>query len=750
MKKFSFYIFVLFLIILTNLNAQDSLMTGTISGVVTDKETHQPLPGATIIILNTKTGKISDSHGNYTIENVPIGRYILQARFLGYEPLTLNDIIVVTKRTTFANFELVLSSLKMQEITVKSDLFNKSNEENSLSTTQINLQEIRMTPGTPDLFRRLQFIAGVGGTGESSSAMIVRGGDPEENLTLIENIEVFSPFHFSNLSGELVGSMSIIEPKLVDNVEISTGGFGAIYGDKMSSVTQITLREPEKRRVNGDFSMDLSGLSAFSSGPLGSKVSWLFSARRGLLDLVMKMMDLKFIPVTTDFHSKVVIEPNMENKITIYGLYAADNMSGSHSDEVMNEKEIFSDIRKSQSVIGLNWRWLFSEKGYLLLTPYINNNDWQLTDGTENKKDANGDRNKENIFGSKVELFYRFNSQSRISLGAEYKNITANYGKWHDYDTLTDGTLIEPYQIDFEPGNSYKFTSFLQYLYKPMDWMNFNIGIREEYFKFINEFTIDPRISANFIINDRINLNMAWGIFSQFPQFYRIFQDSKNMELKPSKAVHYIAGIEYLLSDDMQLKLEGYYKDLSSLSVRENDTSRIFRSTGKGYSYGIESTLTKKMSDDLYVLLNYTYSVSRRKDFENTEFYDFKYDRPHTINLMTTYKLSDWWEFGLTAAFATGFPFTPFDLSTLKDVNGVWYCSEGDKNSERFPDYFRVDLRVDRRFIFESWNLRLYAELWNITNHSNVFEYTYTNNFSERKTEVLFPFMPIIGISAEF
>ena len=119
------------------------------------------------------------------------------------------------------------------------------------------------------------------------------------------------------------------------------------------------------------------------------------------------------------------------------------------------------------------------------------------------------------------------------------------------------------------------------------------------------------------------------------------------------------------------------------------------------------------------------------------------------VNFMATYKLGDWVDFGITAAYATGMPYTPYNLDTRRNVNGIWYCDEDNKNSARYPDYLRIDVRAEKRWVFESWNFRMFFEIWNITNHKNIFQYSYRNGYAEKVGETLFPMMPIIGIAAE-
>ncbi len=748
MKKKLIWLYLIFVIHYA-LSAQDSLKVGRIDGKIIDKETQQAISGATIRIINSKLGAISDKTGNFSIKNVPIGRYSLSASILGYEGQTISDFIVVTKRTNILNFELSPQIFKTDEIIVKPEFFQKEQNGNIISSSTIGYNELRISPGMPDLFKRIQFMPGISRSAESSSALIVRGGDPEENLTLIENIEVASPFHFSSMNGNLVnGSTSIIEPKLVQDVSISSGGFSAKYGDRLSSVSNIKIKEPEKNTLNADLSLDLAGLSAFISSPISNEISFTIAARRGILDLMLKMMDEKFTSRTYDFHTKILYEPTNLHSISFYALYAQDQIKGSQNDD-FGEETTYSDLRKSQYSFGINWKYLFADNAYMIFTPYSNNTDWEMEHGKEYNKDAVIDKNLEKTNGLKTEFFYKYDEISKISFGFDIKSISADYFKKSDIDTMANGDIVSAYLIDFSSPKTIKSSAFLEYHISPFEWAKFNLGIRHDYFEYVNKSVFNPRLSASFKINENLNLNLASGLFTQFPQFYKIFMDQSNKALKPAESIHFISGIDYLINEISQIKLELFYKNFNKLAVQLADSAKVLQSSGRGRAYGIELSYIRQMSDNLYLLCNYTYSNSERKDTISDSFYKFKYDRPHSFNLMLTYKLGDWWEFGLTAAYSSGSPYTPMNLNTRRFENGNWYCDKGKRNSERLPDYFRIDCRAERRFVFEEWNLRAYLDLWNLSNNKNIFEYTWNQDFSKKKGQVLFPFMPIIGIAAE-
>jgi outer membrane receptor for ferrienterochelin and colicin len=495
----------------------------------------------------------------------------------------------------------------------------------------------------------------------------------------------------------------------------------------------------------------MGGIGAFFTGPMTSNVSWMLSGRRGIWDLMQKMRGEEYYPRTIDLHSKVIVEPSINHRFTFSGVYIQDEVTGVKEEEkdyIGTEKNL--EITKDITTLGLNWRWLYSKQGFLLITPYVNLNDWGQKSGPDENTGKFGYETEENYYGIRAEFNYQLSQKHKFVVGGDFKLIEAQYNQWAGLDTLRTGVIVPPYKISFGPEETYKVSSFIQYSVTPYYWMDINLGIRTDYFTFTDDNVISPRLGASFDIYNNIRLNIASGLFYQFPQFYRIFLSPANIDLQASKSIHYIVGIEYQFKPDLQFKIEGFYKDMSNLPVAETDTSKVYESTGRGHAKGIEFTLTQKMSQDLYLLLNYTYSQSRREDITALEEYYSDYDSPHMLNIIATFRLGNWWEFALIYRYATGIPYTPYDLSTRYQVNGTWYCEEGPKNSERLPDYQRLDMRIDRRFIFNSWNFSIYFEIWNLTSNENITRYEYSADFSEKKPVTLFSITPMIGISVEF
>ena len=341
--------------------AQKSGIKSKIQGSIIDKDTKQPLPFANIWLEGTTIATMSDTLGNFSIESVPVGNYNVSASYAGYVKVTASDILVISKKITCVNFELQITITQLKEVVVKPDAFGHNQNMSINSINSVTNQEIGKTPGVPDLFRRLQSIAGISKASDFSPTLVVRGSDPEENITQIEGVQIYSPFHFSNLGGTaMIDGMSILEPKLAQKIDISTGGFSAKYGDALSSVTDITISEPEKRPLGGYVSLDMGGVSTSVSGSINNKLAWLWAGRLGMWEMFMKMQGKNDHPQTLDSHFKIVFEPSSRHKITLYNLYASDDYWREKDDNDISEinQEKYRKLSKNMSALGLTWRWI--------------------------------------------------------------------------------------------------------------------------------------------------------------------------------------------------------------------------------------------------------------------------------------------------------------------------------------------------------------------------------------------------------
>ncbi|MFA6977803.1 MAG: TonB-dependent receptor [Ignavibacteriaceae bacterium] len=746
-------------VVLINLNsiiayAQDN--TGTISGEVRDAVSKRPLLYANVSVVGTQFGAVTDDKGYFVIKKITPGTYQLKTSYIGYSSLLKEDILVVQLRNTSASIELFPSQIELNEVSVTGGYFQKPLDQ-SLSIRSLTQQEIRRSPGSAeDIFRVMQSLPGVATAGGKSAQLIVRGGSPDENLTLLDNIEIYNPIHFAR-TGESMGIISIINPSLLKGVDFMTGGFPAKYGDKMSSVFEMSLLDGNKEMYNTDINANLGGFGAMVDGPVPGNGTMIFSARRGFFDLLTNLMNKPAAPQYYDAVAKLTYDLDEKNRISIVGFYYLDQIiregtstTKKTTSEATNFKYDYLSRDDYGTAFGLNWRYLFSPKAFFLTTLSFSGNGWNTLQGTETDRSISGEDIRENSFDVKNEITFNVLPNLELKTGGYLRFIDSKHITWKPADTTRIGQIIPATSVSFLPEMSNKVTFFLQDTWRPFSRLSLSTGIRYDYFSFTKESNFSPRIAASFHLTDKTSLNASFGRFYQTPAAYQIALDPHNVFLMSSLATHNIVGIDHLFAEDTKFTVEAYYKDLTEVFVA-NDTTDVLTNAGSGFARGIEFSLQKKFTDGIVGSASYSYSVSKRRDASNTETYYFEYDRPHIVNLIGGIELSETWQLGFKFQYASGNPYTPVVGAAIK--NGTYYAVDGAYNSSRLPDYHKLDIRIDKKFVFEKWTLTAYLDLWNVYNRENVLSYSSKVDATGVITttpRLDFGILPILGLSAQF
>ena len=729
--------------------AQES--TGTISGTVIDNETRQPIISATIRIDGSKLGSITNKKGYFVINKVPVGIHLLKISSVGYQQIALADIVVVANRNKAVNSEMNSISVKSEGVTVSEDYFPKLID-NPASIKTLESQEIRRSPGSAeDIFRVMQSLPGVSTAGGKSAQLIVRGGSPDENLTLLDDIEIYNPIHFAR-SGESMGVISVINPTLLKKVDFLTGGFPSKYGDKMSSVFDMTLNDGNKEMFNTDVNLNLAGFGITVDGPITENSSVIFSLRRGFFDILTAAMNKPAAPRYYDAVGKVTYNLDDINKISLIGFYYLDQIdkAGFTKENAGISKYEYMTRDDYGAAFGINWQSLFSSKAFSLTTFSYSSNGWNTRLGSAINKNLKGDDIRENEYTLKTEITHITTKWLEFKGGAGVKFVDSKHTIWSPEDTTKSGQLIPASSVSYFPDLSEKYFGFIQSTVHPISNLAFTAGLRYDNSSLTKENNISPRISGSYDLFQNTTLNVAYGIFYQTPAAYQIAIDTANHTLKSSKATHYIVGVEQRISDDTRLTVEAYYKDMNSV-LTANDLNNVITNTGIGYCQGFEIYLQKKFTQGFVGSLSYTYSVSKRQDNINIPEYLFEYDRPHIVNLIIGYEIFKSWNLGVKFQYATGNPYTPY-IGVVKK-QGMNFIVEGDRNSARYPDYHKIDVRLDKTFNLGSWSINAYLDLWNIYNRANVISYTFQANADGTvKTNVRedFGILPVLGVNILF
>ncbi|MDZ7766248.1 MAG: TonB-dependent receptor [Melioribacteraceae bacterium] len=304
---------ILILAVVVNLFAQNS--SGSITGKVVDKVTQQPIPGVNIIVVDTQFGAASGLEGEFEIKNIPTGNYSVRASAVGFAPVLKRNVVVNSARPANLIFELLETTVELEDVTVTSDQFESDpTEVNSIKT--FSYEEIRRLPGGfEDVVRALSVLPGVAQQSSGRNDLVVRGGAPSENLYVVDGFVFPTINHFGN-QGATGGPLSFVNLDFVDDVSFSTGGFSALYGDKLSSVLKIDLREGRTDRLGGKATISASQFGLNLEGPTGEQSNFIFSVRRSYLDFIFNAAGFNFVPEYYDMLGKYNFNLDNSNRFS--------------------------------------------------------------------------------------------------------------------------------------------------------------------------------------------------------------------------------------------------------------------------------------------------------------------------------------------------------------------------------------------------------------------------------------------------
>lgn len=761
MKKIIVFAFLIFIFSKITI-AQNGV--GTISGQVREINNRLPLVAANIILLGTDLGAATDENGNFVIKDVPSNTYQIRASIIGYRSQIKTDIVVQPGKVTQVDFELSQETIEIENVVVRADYFNRNIlQPNSIRT--FSYEEIRRSPGGfEDVVRALSILPGVAQADAGRNDLIVRGGAPSENLYIVDGLEIPNINHFGT-QGATGGPLSYINLDFVRESSFSTGGFASIYGDKLSSVLKIDLRQGRNDRVGGKATISATQFGLNLEGPAFSQNSnFIFSLRRSYLDFIFKAAGFAFVPEYYDLLSKYEYKIDNKNSFSFLLIGAFDNVkffNETPEKRFNNSRILGSD--QTQYATGFSYRRIL-KNGFMNISLSRNFTDFNSiqSDTLLNPIFKNISREEENNF--KIDVVHKFTPSVEMNFGLSTKFIEFDSDILFPFFVTTFGDTLSITSLN-KSENFLKGGSYLNFNLKLFKKLITNTGVRLDYFDAINEkYYLSPRISLSYPINEITNLNFSTGIYRQAPSYIWLIADQSNRELKSIKVNQYILGLDYQLSDDALLKIEGFIKDYSNYPTSKIRPYLVLANTGAGFSgsddnfssfglepllssgtgvsRGVELSVQKKLSDTPYYgIFSFTYS---KTDFISLDGIkrDGTYDQNWIVNLSGGYKINKYWEVSTKFRFASGRPYTPFQN------NGTQLIA--DYNSRRLKSAHSLDIRVDRRWNFTGWSLITYLDIQNIYNQKNLSGIRWDRQKNKIDESSSIGILPSIGISAEF
>lgn len=752
-----------------------------ISGKVIDKASGETLPGAVIRIAYTDLSATSNADGYFTILNVPTDTCTVITSYIGYQTdrfelrnLDFKNLVTINMFPSSNNLSEVVITDKKTDGVMTTDT-------RRVSVLQISPAKLNELPniGEKDILRSFQLMPGISASNESSSGAYVRGGTPDQNLVLFDGFTIYQVDH-------LYGFFSAFNSNAVKDVQLYKGGFSSKFGGRLSSVTDISGKEGNKK--NFSLGTDLSLLSAniFLETPVTDNSSLLLAYRRSYQGPLYNKLFNQFNNTSTltqaqqgpggpggrggaqaastpisyfyDLNAKYTYRHG-EKDIFSWSFYQGN-------DNLDNSREInlpsfitgngggikISDLTDYGNLgSSAKWSRFWGSKLYsntlVSYSTYKSNRDRSnkstVTDTAGFSSEISRGTVEKNMiedFSLKSDWEWQGFNKVKLLFGGftSQQNLSFNY--------QSDSTmLIDQYNKALTGG------AYAEAELNPNEQLQFKAGLRSTYYGKTGRFYVEPRLSGTYSLSDQLTLKAAGGRFYQFAN--RVLREdilsgsrdfwvlSDGDAIPVGAANHYIGGLSYETGGFL-FDAEVYYKKLNGLteySQRQspNPRSRTIEEhfyNGQGFSRGVE-LLAQKKTGNFTGWLSYTLAEAKNQfDTYGEEYYYANQDNRHEFKSVNMYRWKKW-TFSATWILASGRPYTaPTGSYSLDNMSGIRnnYLTISGKNTERLPAYHRLDaaltmdiLKVDSR---KAGTIGL--SLFNIYNRKNTWykEYSIQDN----------------------
>ncbi|MBI5816516.1 MAG: TonB-dependent receptor [Nitrospinae bacterium] len=598
----------------------------------------------------------------------------------------------------------------------------------------------------------IQSLPGVTTANDSSGDPAVRGTGPRDNLYRLDFLEAGYLFHMG-------GRTSNINSDLIKDFTLYSAAFGPEYGDVIGAVVDIKLRDPRTDRLGAKVSMSIYEADFLVEGPVSDNQSFYFGARRSYIDMVLPKtgnltdgMDYTQFPEFYDYQGKYVYRPNDTNTVRLQFTGSQDIMKLNIRDDseyAAHDPVLAGDLAHDQQYHGQGIVWT-STLGSGTNTFGVGHLFTGMNDQLEQLGHAIVDMD---LWQARDEFAFTPAEGHKALVGAAFGHMKVGL----------DLDIVSEFPSEFNPDTDYTSATrarngdtltsnfregYIKDRWEIMKGFALTGGLRATAGDYLDTSTVEPRVGAEYAITEQTNLSAGWGKYSQVPPGQEIIDDFGNPYLSLIKADHYVAGIEHSFGEGVSAKFEGYYKDITGLTVPDEMLKYVNGASGK--AYGAELLVKQAPGwGDLSGWISLAYAKSERKNEITGEAFSYSFDQPVIANFVVDYKFSERWSFGARLRYQSGAPFTPITGTYTADDGRLRpvYAAIG---SERLPDYHRLDLRVDRRFDMDGWKMGMFFELINAYDQKNISGYLYNAGYTSRKPVYQMGLMPSFGIKAEF
>lgn len=763
MKVYKFLIFFIFPLILFS-------QTETIRGFVYEESSSEPIIFANVSLKGKGIGSVTDDNGYFIFPNIPEGDYIIEVDFIGYKKQIVSISINSGLKPPVQKIYLSKLNFELDVVDLSTEKSENKNLVNSsvIKLTSKSLEKLPSLGGEVDLAQFLQVLPGVIFTGDQGGKLYIRGGAPIHNKVLLDGMTIYNPFHS-------IGFFSVFDSDIIKKTDVYTGGFPAKFGGRISSIMNIKTRDGNKKKFSGKLSASTFSSKVLLEGPfLGSsndniETSAIFSLRSSYLDKTSKnfysYVSEDGLPYSfTDLYGKMSIFSNNGSKFNLYGFNFLDEVDYNN----------LTQLAWKTHGLGSNFV-LVPGSAKMLIEGEIAYSNYNINEQSEEENLTS----QINGFNLNLDFSNFISTESEVRYGLQVS------GNSTSLDIITPNNFFS--QID----HSTDFAAYIDYNLSKNRFV-FNPGFRFQNYTSLGENRLEPRISMKYNISENIRIKASGGSFSQnlistnddtdvvslFTGFLSstdnipgTFQNEDVNSLLQT-AIHYVIGLEYDVSNNLNINIEGYFKKFNQLiglnrnkiyeDIPEFSSQLDFLKKDfmieRGDAKGVDFLL-KYNSKKINIWSVYSFGIVNRED--ELQIYSPHYDRTHNFNFVLSYVMDrkKLWDLNIRWNYGSGFPFTQtqayfedLDLSNINlseyiNTNGNLGIIYSDLNEGRLPDYHRLDLSLTKKInLKNSTFMEISLGVTNLYDRSNIFYYDRVNAIRINQL----PIMPNIGFNWNF
>ena len=753
--------------------------TGNLLGVVRLAESNTALVGATVTVTladGSERQVATDETGKWRLDGLPPGKYRVRVESPGFQRLEQQEEVGAGEETE-ATYRLAPISEGI-EITVEGE-----RPPREVTRRTIERREIDRIPGTSgDALRSIQSLPGVARPPGLAGLLIVRGSAPTDTQVYVDGALVPMVYHFGGLS-------SVVPTELLDKIDFYPGNFSARFGRVGGGIVDVGLRSPNtqctgpygaqtdrKGCFHGMAQVDLIDGRLMLQGPLPMK-GWTFAVagRRSWIDAWLKPVlesagsSVTSAPVYYDYQA-IVDRKTTTSRFSLRLLGSDDKFRIIVTDPAAQDPAYGGTLSFGTSF----WR---AQAIYETdLSRAVSSNS-MVSFGKDKVAFSVGNYlfNLDNyVFYAREEFGFKVAPGFKVNTGLDFAvapyEVTVRFPQPPRPGEPDPGPFAsKPPKESNEKATIFRPAWYVEAELQPTKRLRIVPGARVDYARDTGHADFSPRIVARYdlvkgadpdhpeIARRRTTLKGGVGAFYQPPQFQETNPVFGTPGLTSNRAIHYSMGIEQEITRQIDISVEGFYKDLTNQVSRSPNSSGAYTygNNGLGSVIGLETLLKYKPDKRFFGWIAYTLSRSVRRNDASSPEYLFQYDQTHNLIMLGSYRLGRGWEFGgrfriVSGPLDTPVPGSPALPALYASDAGAYTPLQARPYSTRLPLFHQLDLRIDKRWQFPTWRLSAYLDIQNVYNHAAVEGLSYSYNYSRQSYQTGIPIIPSLGLRGEF